>query len=126
LTVTAAPEHDHEPLDSIGRMRIALYLRVSPKRILEVAIAVRDGDLFFTATVVRATATDVYVNWRRDHITDWKPHRSYHASGQHHQKSFDNEFLVKKKQQKPNATFNGTKNLVSFGLAKVGPPNFGG
>src|SRR2546422_6410023 len=82
----------------------------------EIAVAVRDGDLFLLATVARAAAADVYVNWPREHVAGWKPHTSYHASGQHHQKSFGKAFSVKRKQ-KPDAAFKGTVNVVSFGLA---------
>ena len=82
----------------------------------QIAIAVRDTDLFLLATVVRASAADVYVNWPRDHVLGWKPHTSYHASGQHHQKSFGKTFAVQKKQ-KPDPSFKGTVNLVSFGVA---------
>jgi hypothetical protein len=46
----------------------------------------------------------------------WKPHTSYHASGQHLQKSFGKAFDVKTKQ-KPDPAFKGTVNLVSFGVA---------
>lgn len=89
---------------------------MTPVPMREVAIAVRDGDLFLIATVVRAATTDVYVNWPRDHVAGWKPHTSYPASGQHHQKSFWKAFLVRK-EQKPDATFKGTVNLVCFGVA---------
>jgi hypothetical protein len=82
----------------------------------QIAVAIRDADLFLLATIVRAAATDVYVNWPRDHVAGWKPHTSYHASGQHHQKSFDKGFDVRNKQ-KPDPTFKGTVNLVSFGVA---------
>jgi hypothetical protein len=82
----------------------------------QIAIAVRDTELFLLATAVRATANDVYVNWPRDHVFGWKPHTSYHASGQHHQKSFGNAFDVRKKQ-KPDPGFKGAVNLVSFGVA---------
>src|SRR5258705_7514731 len=82
----------------------------------QIAIAVRDADLYLLATVVRAAASDVYVNWPRNHVVGWKPHTSYHASGQHHQKSFGQAHLVQKKQ-KPDVTFKGTVNLVSFGVA---------
>lgn len=83
---------------------------------MKIAIAVRDVDLFLMATVVRTQATDVYVNWPRDHKPDWKPHTSYHASGQHHQKSFGTVLNVQKKQ-KPDLNFKGTKAVVSFGIA---------
>ncbi len=82
----------------------------------QIAIAVKDGDLFLIATVVRAAATDVYVNWPRDHVAGWKPHTSYHASGQHHQKSFGSALDVQK-EQKPDVTFRGTRTVVSFGVA---------
>lgn len=82
----------------------------------QIAIAVKDIDLFLEATVVRAAETDVYVNFPRDHVVGWKPHTSYHASGQHHQKSFGQAFFPKKKN-KPDSTFKGTVNVVSFGLA---------
>jgi hypothetical protein len=81
----------------------------------QIAIAVKDADLFLLATVVR-TGTDVYVNWPRDNVAGWKPHTSYHASGQHHQKSFGKAFAVQKKQ-KPDPAFKGTANLVVFGVA---------
>jgi hypothetical protein len=82
----------------------------------QIAIAVKDTELFLMATVVRATANDVYVNWPRDHVPGWKPHTSYHASGQHHQKSFGNALHVRRKQ-KPDPGFKGTVNIVSFGIA---------
>ncbi len=49
-------------------------------------------------------------------MVGWKPHTSYHASGQHHQKSFGKAFDVRKKE-KPNPAFKGTVNLVAFGVA---------
>jgi hypothetical protein len=82
----------------------------------QIALAIRDAELFLLATVVRAAATDVYVNWPRDHVVGWEPHTSYHASGQHHQKSFGTAFDARKKQ-KPDPAFKGTVNLVSFGVA---------
>jgi hypothetical protein len=51
------------------------------------AVAVRDGpDLFLFLSICRGASGDVYVNYPRDDL-DWKPHTSYRASGQHHQKS---------------------------------------
>lgn len=82
----------------------------------QIAIAVRDGDLFLLATVVRKAATDVYVNWPRDHVVGWKPHTSYHASGQHHQKGYG-KILEASKKQRPDASFRGTVNVVFFGVA---------
>ena len=60
------------------------------------AIAVRDGtDLFLILSIRRGPKGDVYVNWPRPHDPKWKPHASFHASGQHHQKSFDHKFQNK-------------------------------
>ena len=82
-----------------------------------IAIAVRDVDLYLEASVVRKTASDVYLNFHRDHNPTWKPHASYHASGQFHHKSYGQKFLTPMLGQKPDSTFKGTKNLASFGLA---------
>jgi hypothetical protein len=81
------------------------------------AVAVRDGaDLFLVLSICRGPQGDVYVNFPRDHEPDWKPHSSYHASGQHHQKSFGHKALVHHRQ-KPNANFSGTENVVTTGIA---------
>ena len=63
------------------------------------AVAAHDGDeLFLFLTVARAPDGDVYVNIFHRHtepeLKRWKPHASYHASGQHHQKSFNRKALV--------------------------------
>jgi hypothetical protein len=83
---------------------------------MNIAIAIRDTGLFLMATVVRAHTSDVYVNWPRPHKPDWKPHASYHASGQHHQKSFGKAHGIQHKQ-KPDAHFKASKAVVSFGVA---------
>jgi hypothetical protein len=83
---------------------------------MNIAVAVRDTDLFLVVTIVRAQASDVYVNWPRDNKPDWEPHTSYHASGQHHQKSFGMALNVQKKQ-KPDVNIKGTKTVVSLGVA---------
>ena len=82
-----------------------------------IAIAVRDVDLHLEASVVRKAASDVYLNFHRDHDPDWKPHASYHASGQFHHKSYGVKLLTPTLGQKPDSNFVGTKNLASFGLA---------
>ena len=82
----------------------------------KIALCIRDADSFLIATVVRVGATDVYVNWPRNHIKGWKPHTSYHASGRHHQKSFGKAFNVRQ-EQKPNTTFKNTRNVISFPVA---------
>jgi hypothetical protein len=81
------------------------------------AVAVRNGaDLFLILSICRGPQGDVYVNFPREHEPNWKPHSSYHASGQHHQKSFGHKFLVNHRQ-KPNADFSGTENVVTTGIA---------
>jgi hypothetical protein len=85
------------------------------------AVAVRDGsDLFLFLSVCRAQSGDVYVNFPRDYKPNWKPHSSYHASGQHHQKSYGHKVLVRK-GQKPGSTFSGTQNVVTSGIAADEP-----
>ena len=85
-----------------------------------IAVAVRDGDdLFVVVEIVRAEQGDVYVNFLRDD-PDWKPHSSYHASGQHHQKSYDRKACVYYKQ-KPDDSFRGTENVVTTGIASDEP-----
>jgi hypothetical protein len=85
------------------------------------AVAVRDGaDLFLVLTICRGPQGDVYVNFPRDHEPDWKPHSSYHASGQHHHKSFGHKPLVRH-AQKPNASLTGTENVVTTGITSDEP-----
>ena len=66
--------------------------------------------------ICRGTAGDVYVNYPQNQIPHSKPHTSYHASGQHHEKNANYKFGVRH-QQKPNASFVGTENVVTFGIA---------
>jgi len=85
------------------------------------AVAVRDCfDLFLFLTVCRAQKGDVYVNFPRENKRGWKPHSSYHASGQHHQKSYGHKILVRK-GEKPDLTFTGTQNVVTTGIAADEP-----
>ena len=89
------------------------------------AVAVRDvADLFLFLSISRGPKDDVYVNFPRDNRPSWKPHSSYHASGQHHQKSFGQKFLVHHRQQ-PNKNFRGTENVVSTGIASDEPRAIG-
>ena len=88
---------------------------------LYAAVAVRDGgDLFLVISIRRRASGDVYVNFPRDHDPTWKPHTSVHASGQRHQKSFNHKFDVKHRQ-KPDASFGGTENVVTIGVASDEP-----
>jgi hypothetical protein len=85
------------------------------------AVAVRDGDnLFLVFTVHRSEAGDVYVNFPRDQDPDWKPHASYHASGQHHQKSHNHKMSMTPRQ-KPDRMFRGNHNIVTTGLSSDEP-----
>lgn len=85
------------------------------------AVAVRDGvDLMLILSICRGPEGDVYVNFPREHEPNWKPHSSYHASGQHHQKSFGHKYFVSHRQH-PNKHFAGTENVVTTGVA-VGEP----
>jgi hypothetical protein len=82
---------------------------------------VRDeSDLFLILTIVRSKSGDVYVNFLRDDPSTWKPHTSYHASGQHHHKSFNKKLLLVY-EQKPDTNFKGTINVVQTGIASDEP-----
>jgi hypothetical protein len=90
-----------------------------------VGIAARDGaDLFLVLSVCRGPKGDVYVNFHRDQDPNWKPHASYHASGQHHQKSHGHKALVRQKQ-KPDQQFTGSENVVTTGIAREEPRAIG-
>jgi len=85
------------------------------------AVAVRDGqDLFLFLSICRGPQGDVYVNFPRDCKPRWKPHSSYHASGQQHQRSFGHKFLVQH-GHKPDANFINTANVVTTGIASDEP-----
>src|SRR6266566_1512011 len=76
------------------------------------ATAVRDGaDLFTVLRICREPLGDVYVDWPRDHVRDSKSHASYHASGQHHQKSSNYKFALVYRQ-KPDQSFRGTQRVA--------------
>ncbi|HLD63536.1 MAG TPA: hypothetical protein VI913_01435 [Candidatus Peribacteraceae bacterium] len=79
----------------------------------QIAVAVRDAcDLLVILTVCRSPQGDVYVNFPRDYNPKWKPHSSYHASGQHHQKSYNHKALLRNRQR-PDTNFRGTENVVT-------------
>jgi hypothetical protein len=85
------------------------------------AISVRDGsELFTVVDICRGSKGDVYVNFPRDGHPDWEPHSSYHASGQHHQKSLGHKMTVRH-APKPDASFADTENVVTFGIASHEP-----
>jgi hypothetical protein len=84
------------------------------------AIAVRDGaDLFLFMGLARAPQGDLYVNVLHNRTgagwEQWKPHFSYHASGQLHHKSFGRKGLIFHRQP-PDANFRGTENVAGMGL----------
>jgi hypothetical protein len=84
------------------------------------AVAVRESnELFQFLTIARDPQGNVYVNilhnrqgpeWER-----WKPHASYHASGQHHQKSFGHKSLVFFRQR-PDENFRDAVNVVTMAI----------
>ena len=79
-----------------------------------IAIAVRDGTLFLIARVQRAATGDVYVNHRRPG-RKWKPHSSYHASGEHHHVTFGKKPAHAIRQaQKPDFDFKGAEPVAAF------------
>jgi hypothetical protein len=83
-------------------------------------VGVRDGaELFTVFRIRRSPQGDVYVNWPRGHPKH-NPHASYHASGQHHQKSFNRKIdLVYR--QKPDRSFQGTQRVAGTPLNTTDP-----
>ena len=80
------------------------------------AVAVRDGhELFLFCRVNRSVTGDVYVVPPRPD-PNWNPHVSYHASGQYHVKNSAQPYHVSH-WQKPDATFLGTHNMGTMGIA---------
>jgi hypothetical protein len=69
-------------------------------------------------SVARASKGDIYVNYFQQdaHMPGWKPHTSYHASGQLHHKSFNRKLRVDH-WQAPDAGFKG-QHIAGFGIAR--------
>jgi hypothetical protein len=76
---------------------------------------VRDGAELFTYL----TEGDIYVNWPRDD-PNWKPHASFRASGQHHQKSH-NKKMALAYCEKPDANFRGARMLAGTPISADEP-----
>ena len=82
------------------------------------AIAIEDsGQLFLFLNIQRELSGDVYVNFN-EHHTNHKPHSSYHASGQYHNKSDNYLLLPKKNLQPPNNQFTGSENIITTSIRK--------
>ncbi len=85
------------------------------------AVSVRHGqDILLFLSICRGTKGDVCVNFPREDKPRWKPHSTYHASGQHHQRSFGHNAIVQH-GQKPDANFRNTANVVATGIASDDP-----
>ena len=73
-----------------------------------------DGSKRLFGRVTRADAGDIYVNWEvvepqpKPGVAPWKPHASYHASGQLHSKSH-NRIGIKKARPAPKPAFTGAE-----------------
>lgn len=87
------------------------------------AVAVQDGiTLWLFLEIVRKLAGDVYVEPPVGWALPWRPHFSYHASGQSHIKSFDYRQRPKERPimvhrgQKPDTYFVGSRQIVSLGI----------
>ena len=74
------------------------------------AVAVRDGEELYLLITVNREGDNVYVNSPRPGEPEWNPHASYHASGQHHAKSFNNKFFPRIRQR-PDQNFRGTESV---------------
>jgi hypothetical protein len=95
------------------------------------AVAVEDGDdLFLWMRLNRAARTDIYyvLPTGREDDPEWKawdPHGSWQRDGRLHHKSFDQKMLPAERQQKPNAEFKGTYQMILRGIASSEPRAFG-
>lgn len=88
------------------------------------AVAVRDAArLYLLLRIRRGARGDVYAIFPRDEPR-WNPHASYHATGRHHQKSFNYSAMIRDRQA-PTTDFKGTENLVTFGVARDEPRAIG-
>jgi hypothetical protein len=90
------------------------------------AVAVRDGaDLFLWIRIRRAASGIYYVfATGREEESEWKnwnPHGSYHKNGRFHHKSFDQKPLPQEQHQKPDASFQGTKQMVTRPISSEEP-----
>jgi hypothetical protein len=87
------------------------------------AIAVQDGTtLWLFLEIVRKPPGDVYVEPPVEWSPPWRPHFSYHASGQSHIKSFDYRQRIKERPmlvrrgQKPDWQFVEPAQIISLGI----------
>ena len=88
------------------------------------AVAVRAVDnLYLLLRIRRSAAGDVYAIFPRDE-PHWNPHASYHATGRHHQKSF-NYATMARDRQAPTVDFKDAENLVTFGVSSDEPKAIG-
>jgi hypothetical protein len=77
------------------------------------AVVARDHELFLLLTVNRSPAGNVYVNLPKGYgDPDWNPHVSYHASGQHHNKSHGQIMGRACFRQKPDEHFKGDEPVI--------------
>jgi hypothetical protein len=88
-------------------------------------VVVCDGEeRLLVLSIRRGPRGDVYVNFPRDGDPQWRPHSSYHESGQHHQKGSGFKALIRHRQ-KPNRDFCGIENIVRKGIAVDEPRAIG-
>jgi hypothetical protein len=86
------------------------------------AVAVRDGvDLLTVLTVHRDPRGNVYANIPRPHLPGFEPHSSFHASGQHHAKSFNKKAFVRQTNNPPNQNFRGTEQVETLVIGPNDP-----
>ena len=89
------------------------------------AIVAKHSNKLQLLATIRRKGTDIYLLFphdrngsRLDDGTEWNPHVSYHASGQHHVKTY-NQFIVSPDQrQPPDAAFAGSEPYFDLGLGQ--------
>jgi hypothetical protein len=89
------------------------------------AVAVRDDELYLFFRITRSPS-GVYVMIPMkspEERKEWNPHASYHASGEHFQKSYDQKFSPRQRQ-KPDSTFQGVEYIMARPIAAREPRAF--
>jgi hypothetical protein len=90
------------------------------------AVAVRDDNLYLFLRIRRNPRGEIFVIIPMESPDErklWNPHASYHADGQHFQKSYDRKVSPRQKQR-PDSTFRGAEYILTRPIAAHEPRAF--
>ena len=89
--------------------------------LLGIGVATAAG--FVQLAQIERKGTDVYflpahdeAAFRLDDGTSWNPHVSYHSSGQHHIKTYNEKVFAPQHRQRPGGTFTGVEPLYDMSV----------